>query len=120
MPALDKPSILPRYVNGFGCLLRFGWMSFGALLLIIAVFFDITDEYVFSRDDLYYWGAVALVIGLSYLDVAWVNRSFDNRKPERLRDWHRMVLFAFLVFAAIWVLACLIVFLRVGPGHLFP
>jgi hypothetical protein len=73
-----------------GEVLRMLWLAWGnAALLFAAGFIAKQPAWTFTWTDALYWGLVAALITIRYVDIAWFRGLTANGEPATMRHWFR-------------------------------
>jgi hypothetical protein len=85
-----------------GCLLRVYWMLLGNALVFLCAYLIAQAGGLFSAVDVFYWLAVAGLLGARYVDVRYMNGRTAEGQPATTRDWRRYRLGVLGVSVVLW------------------
>jgi len=95
--SFDKQSgILALLVRPF-------WMFWGNFVLLISAGNIIMGESSSTRtSDIIFWGAVAAMIIVRFLDIKFLDGQTAAQKPASIKHWRRYAIVLAVISAAIW------------------
>lgn len=95
-----------RQLSSAGCLARLFWLMFGNMAVLLCAVYILRNRVpFFSPPDAVFWAAVALLIGVRYIDIKHLQGTTSEGKPATLTDWRRYVGMLVASTAGLWVVA---------------
>ncbi|MBM4035721.1 MAG: hypothetical protein FJ291_28610 [Planctomycetes bacterium] len=103
-----KAQQAPSVATVGGCLVRVCWMVLGnGALFFMAVHLAMSAP-ALSLVDAAFWGTVALIIGLRYLDVRKLGGLTVTNEPATMAHWRRYAIALLVVSLLAWAIARLV------------
>lgn len=106
-----QPNTTQAQTSLSGCLVRMGWMVYGAAVLYISAVFIAKHHGFLSLADVVFWSAVTVCIGLRYVDIKHFHGQTAAGESATMAHWRRYVLLLSSLALGLWVLAHLIAYL---------
>lgn len=103
----EHPKEVAPQAEQMGCLavvVRLTWLMVGnAALFFLAI--RIAQRKAFSGFDIAFWGTVAGLVLLRYVDITRLRGFTKDGEPASLRHWRNYTLLLLLISAGLWILA---------------